>query len=51
MTRMGADMMNGAVIHGKRVRNRFIELALNGARKEVIFFRRLVAFYIKEQNR
>ena len=51
MTRMGADMMNGAVIHGKRVRNRSIELALNGARKEVIFVGRLAVVHIEEQNR
>lgn len=38
---MGAEMMKGAVIHGKRARKRFMELALNGAREEVIFVRQL----------
>jgi hypothetical protein len=37
MIRMGAEMTNGAVIHGKRARKRFRELALNGARVGVIF--------------
>ena len=34
---MGAETMSGAFIHGKRARKRFMELALNGARAEVMF--------------